>query len=86
MLISLPKKHERLTNLTYTRTLPEIKVEMLKLKLLIFVENGNCFHTNLISHVSRFFLLIFKAWPSYTANDKRQAKKNFTVSGNKEYK
>jgi hypothetical protein len=28
MLISLPKKHERLTNLTYTRTLPEIKVEL----------------------------------------------------------
>jgi sulfur relay (sulfurtransferase) DsrC/TusE family protein len=28
---------------------------MLKLKLLVFVENGNYFHINLISHVSRFF-------------------------------
>ena len=43
MLISLPKKHERLT---YTRILPENKVELkccMKLKLLIFVENGNLF-------------------------------------------
>ena len=60
MLISLPKKHERLT---YTRTLPEMNVELkwLKLKLLIFVENGNLFSYKFNQPCFSIFLLIFKA-------------------------
>ena len=59
MLILLPKKHERLT---YTGTLPEIKVE---LKLLIFVENGNLFSYKFDQPCLSIFLLIFKACATF---------------------
>jgi hypothetical protein len=57
MLTLLPNKHERLT---YTRTLPEIKDEMPKLKLSIFVENGNLFSYKFDQPCFSIFLLIFK--------------------------
>jgi hypothetical protein len=37
---------------------------MLKFKLSIFVENGDCFDINLISHISRFFYSFLKRAPN----------------------
>jgi hypothetical protein len=50
---------------------------MLKFKLSIFVENGDCFHINLISHISRFFYSFLKRAPNSNICISRNIKYHF---------
>ena len=50
---------------------------MLKFKLSIFVENGDCFHINLISHISRYFYSFLKRAPNSNICISRNIKHHF---------